>query len=44
MAQTIFEPNLFPYDAPTFLKPTSLYTHLPDYEDGTDRVFQNVDI
>jgi len=44
MAQAIFEPNLFPYDTPTFLKPSSFYTHLPAYEDGTDRVFRNVGI
>jgi hypothetical protein len=35
MAQAIFESNLFPYDTPTFLKPSSFYTHLPGYEDGT---------
>jgi len=35
MAQAIFEPNLFPYDTLTFLKPSSFYTHLPAYEDGT---------
>jgi len=27
-----------------FLKPSSFYTHLPAYEDGTDRVFRNVSI
>jgi hypothetical protein len=35
MAQAIFEPNFFPYDTPTFLKPSSFYIHLPAYEDGT---------
>jgi len=44
MAQDIFEPNLFPYNIPTSLKPSSFCTHLPDYEDGTDRVFRNVGI
>jgi len=44
MAQAIFEPNLFPHDIPFFLKPSSFYTHLPAYEDGTDRVFRNIDI
>ena len=39
-----FEPNIFPYDTPKFLKPNSFYTHLPTYEDGTDRVFLNVGI
>ena len=29
MAQAIFEPNLFPYYTPIFLKPSSFYTHLP---------------
>jgi len=36
MAQAIFEPNFFPYEFPTFLKPSSFYTHLPVYEDGTE--------
>jgi len=36
LAQAIFEPNLFPYNTPTFLKPSSFYTHLPAYEDGTE--------
>jgi hypothetical protein len=36
MAEAIFEPNLFLYDAPKFLKPNSFYTHLPAYEDGTE--------
>ena len=26
-----FRANLFPYDTPTFLKPSSFYTHLPAY-------------
>jgi len=39
MAQAIFEPKLFPYYTPTFLKPNSFYTHLPAYEDGTESVF-----
>jgi hypothetical protein len=38
MAQATFEPNLFLYDTPTFLKPTSFYTHLPACEDGTDKI------
>ena len=25
---------------PTFLKPSSFYTHVPAYEDGTDRVIR----
>jgi len=29
---------------PTFLKPSSFYTQLPAYEDGTDTVFRNVGI
>jgi len=36
MTQAIFEPNIFPYDTPTFLKPSSIYTHLPGYEDGIE--------
>jgi hypothetical protein len=36
IAQAIFETNLFPYYTPTFLKPSSFYTHLPAYEDGTE--------
>jgi hypothetical protein len=28
----------------SFLIPSSFYAHLPAYEDGTDRVFQNVGI
>jgi hypothetical protein len=44
LAQAIFEPNLFPYYTPTFLKRSSFYTHLPAYGDGTDRVFRNVGI
>ena len=36
MAQAIFEPNLFPYITPNFLKPSSFYTVLPAYEDGTE--------
>ena len=35
-----FWANLFPYYTPTFLKPSSFYTHLPAYEDGTDRVIR----
>jgi hypothetical protein len=31
-------------NTPTFLKPSSFYTHLPAYEDGTDRVLRNVGI
>ena len=31
-----FRAKLFPYNNPTFLKPNSLYTHLPAYEDGTE--------
>jgi len=38
LAQAIFEPNLFQYNTPTFLKPSSFYTPLPAYEDGTDSV------
>jgi len=34
MAQAISEP--FPYYTPKFLKPSSFYTHLPAYEDGTE--------
>jgi len=30
-------------DTPTFLKPSNI-SHLPAYEDGTDRVFRNVSI
>jgi hypothetical protein len=44
LAQAIFEPKVFPYVTPTFLKPSSFYTHLPAYEDGTDRAFRNVGI
>jgi len=44
VGQAIFEPNLIPYDTPTFLKPSSFYTHLLAYEDGTDRVFRNVGV
>ena len=40
----IFEPNLFSYDNLTFLKPSSFYTQLLAYEDGTDRVFWNTGI
>ena len=43
LAQAIFEPNLFPYTYPTFLKP-SHSSYLPAYEDGTDRVFRNIGI
>jgi len=32
------EPNLLPYKYPNFLNP-SHSSHLPAYEDGTDRVF-----
>jgi len=28
----------------TLCPPSSFYTHIPAYEDGTDRVFQNVGI
>jgi hypothetical protein len=35
MARAIFETNLFPYNTPTFLKP-SHSSHLPAYEDGTE--------
>jgi len=28
----------------TISYPSSFYSHLPAYEDGTDRVFRNVDI
>jgi hypothetical protein len=44
LAQAIFEPNLYTYNTSTFLKTSSFYTHLPAYEDGTDRVFRNVGI
>jgi len=43
LAQTIFEPNLFLYKYPNILKPNDS-SHLPAYEDGTDRVFRNVGI
>jgi hypothetical protein len=36
MAQAVFEPNLFLYYTPTFLKPSSFYTHLPASEDGPE--------
>jgi len=36
MAQAIFKPNYFLYYTPAFLKPSSFYTHLPAYEDGTE--------
>jgi len=38
------EPNLFPYNTPKCPHPSSFYTHLPAYEDGSDRVFRNVGI
>ena len=31
-----FRAKPFPYDSPTFLKPSSFYTHLPASEDGTE--------
>jgi len=40
MSQAIFEPNLFPCDTPTFIKPSSFYTQLPACEDGTDSVLK----
>jgi len=43
LAQAIFEPNLFPYKYSNILKP-SHPSYLPAYENGTDRVFRNVDI
>jgi hypothetical protein len=39
----IFEPNLFPHKYPNILS-TSHSSYLPAYEDGTDRVFQNIGI
>ena len=35
-----FWANRSPYYTPTFLEPSSFYTHLPAYEDGTDSVFR----
>jgi hypothetical protein len=43
MAQAIFEPNLFAYKRHNILNPSDS-SHLPAYEDGTDRVFWNVGI
>jgi len=37
LAQTIFEPNLFPYNYPNILKP-SHSSHLSAYKHGTDSV------
>jgi len=37
-AQAIFEPNLSPYKYSSVLK-NNHSSHLPAYEDGTDRVF-----
>jgi hypothetical protein len=36
MAQTISKPNLFPIIPHTCPLPSSFYTHLPAYEDGTE--------
>jgi hypothetical protein len=44
MAQAIFQAKPFPAYTPTFIKPSSFHTHLPAYEDGTDRVFRNIGI
>jgi len=44
MAQAISKPNLFPYNTPTCPQLSSFYTHLPAYEDETDRVFRNIGI
>jgi len=41
MAHATFKPNLFPV---SFLIPSSFFSHLPAYENGTDRVFRNVGI
>jgi hypothetical protein len=41
LAQAIFEPNLFPYQYPTYLKPVILPADTA-YEDGRDQMFQNV--
>jgi hypothetical protein len=32
----LFSSQIFPYDKPTFLKPSQFYTHLPACEDGTE--------
>jgi len=42
LAQGIFEQIFSRINTPSFLKLVIL--HLPAYEDGTDRVFQNVEI
>ena len=42
MAQTNSKPNLFPYNTQTCPQPSSFYTHLPAYEDGTDTMIRNV--
>jgi len=44
MAQTISKPNLFPYNTLTCPQTSSFYTHLPAYEDVTDKVFRNIGI
>ena len=36
MAPAISKPNLFPYNTPACPQPSSFYTHLPAYEDGTE--------
>jgi hypothetical protein len=41
MAQAIFEPKFFPYDTPTFFKPSSTYTYLP-MKIAQSRVLRNV--
>jgi hypothetical protein len=43
LAQAIFDPNLLPYKYSNILKP-SHSSHLPAYEDGTDRVLRNIGI
>jgi len=40
----VAKPNLFPYIPQHCPQTSSFYTHLPAYEDGTDRVFRNVGI
>jgi len=43
LAHAIFEPNPFPYKYSNILTPGHS-SYLSAYEDGTDRVFQNVGI
>jgi len=44
MAQTISKPTFSPIIPQHCPQPSSFYTHLHAYEDGTDRVFRNIGI